>query len=152
MGKANLVIHPEEPKSSLQLSNENPPILIETDAEQTNEIVEVEGTERASQVRPSKRRCFSSFTDTSDKFMNQLACLSSVCGPYVTAAAVDAATSALCHQNPCAITALEAYGDKIAKSISSPFKNEFKSETKVGYGMPREINDRYHIYDIFICQ
>ncbi|KAG0483170.1 hypothetical protein HPP92_011254 [Vanilla planifolia] len=69
--KANLVIHPEEPKSSLQLSNENPPILIETDAEQTNEIVEVEGTERASQVRPSKRRCFSSFTDTSDKFMNQ---------------------------------------------------------------------------------
>ncbi|XP_020581901.1 SWI/SNF complex subunit SWI3A [Phalaenopsis equestris] len=127
----NLITPLEEYKSSLQVLNDNPPVLTEANGDRP---VETEGAEIAFQGHPLKRRCFPPFTDTPDSFMKQVASLSTVCGPYVAAVAVDAAIRALGQENPSARLVFETNRDKFSIPVSSPFKNEFKSDIKVEDG------------------
>lgn len=50
---------------------------------------------------PSKRQCVASLSDSSNSLMNQVGLISTVVDPHITAAAADAAVSALCDENLC---------------------------------------------------
>ncbi|KAF5187364.1 SWI/SNF complex subunit SWI3A [Thalictrum thalictroides] len=69
--------------------------------------------------RPQKRRCMDSFADSSDSLMKQVAHLSTLVSPHVAAAAVDAAITALCQENPYARMFLESEGDDIMNVFGS---------------------------------
>ncbi|KAK7411064.1 hypothetical protein VNO78_02432 [Psophocarpus tetragonolobus] len=50
---------------------------------------------------PSKRQCVATLSDSSSSLMNQVGLISTVVDPHITAAAADAAVSALCDENLC---------------------------------------------------
>lgn len=62
---------PLEFKSSLQILNDNPPVITETCGQQV-EINKTAGAEIVNLGHPFKRRCFPPFTDTTDSFMKKV--------------------------------------------------------------------------------
>ncbi|XP_061342881.1 SWI/SNF complex subunit SWI3A isoform X2 [Gastrolobium bilobum] len=50
---------------------------------------------------PSKRQRVAALSDSSSSLMNQVGLISTVVDPHITAAAADAAITALCHENSC---------------------------------------------------
>lgn len=149
----NLITLLEEYKSGMQVLNDNPAVLTEIDGDERVEISKVEEEERGSQEHPSNQNCFPPFIDATNSFMKQVASLSTLCGQDVTSAAVGATIRALCQENPCARLAFETNGDKIANTLLSLHKNEFKSaikfededakgNTRAGYAPEKNLSEK----------
>ncbi|WOL00736.1 SWI/SNF complex subunit SWI3A isoform X2 [Canna indica] len=66
------------------------------------EADEKDALEESIEEKPPKRRCFPSFVHAADSLIKQVACLSTVAGPQVAAAAAEAGVTALCSENPSA--------------------------------------------------
>ncbi|KAK8938009.1 SWI/SNF complex subunit SWI3A [Platanthera guangdongensis] len=125
----NLITLLEEYKSGMQVLNDKPAVLTEIDVDEQVEIIKEEEEERGIQEQPSNQKCFPPFIDAIDSFMKQVASLSTLCGQDVASAAVDAAITALCQENPCARLAFETTTTTTNKPLSL-HKSEFKSVIK----------------------
>ncbi|GAV81606.1 Myb_DNA-binding domain-containing protein/SWIRM domain-containing protein [Cephalotus follicularis] len=83
--------------------------------EQTN------GSEQnGSQDPPSKRKCTASLSDGSSSLMKQVARISTMVGPHVTAAAAEAAVTALCDESSCPREIFDGEEDYETYGLQSP--------------------------------
>ncbi|XP_042496432.1 SWI/SNF complex subunit SWI3A [Macadamia integrifolia] len=72
---------------------------------------------------PLKQRCIDALADASGSLMKQVALLSTMVGPHVTAAAAEATVRALCNENQHAREIFEGIEDKVSNQFGFPNSN-----------------------------
>ncbi|TKY73677.1 SWI/SNF complex subunit SWI3A [Spatholobus suberectus] len=85
---------------------------------------------------PSKRQCVAALSDSSSSLMNQVGLISTVVDPHITAAAADAAVSALCDENLCPREIFDVEGD-YASHVNS-LNSCYSARTLEGEGLEME--------------
>ncbi|RVX17765.1 SWI/SNF complex subunit SWI3A [Vitis vinifera] len=74
-----------------------------------------------NQGPPLKRKCITSLSDAGISLMKQVAVISTMVGPHISAAAADAAVAALCDENPCVKDIFDGAEDNVTEELGSPF-------------------------------
>ncbi|KAJ3696979.1 hypothetical protein LUZ61_000684 [Rhynchospora tenuis] len=92
------------------------PVEVEVSKEPVEINGEVNGLERTSEEPPSKKSRIASYGSATDSLIKQVALLSTISGPHISAAAADAAIIELCNES---VHAREVFD-----------KNKFDAETK----------------------
>ncbi|XP_050375830.1 SWI/SNF complex subunit SWI3A isoform X2 [Argentina anserina] len=89
--------------------------------EQTNDSEQNGNT--ANQGPPLKRQCTASLSDASSPLITQVSALSTLVGPYITAAAAEAAVTALCEETTCSKEIFNAEDNCVTNGLQSPAIN-----------------------------
>ncbi|RVW52561.1 SWI/SNF complex subunit SWI3A [Vitis vinifera] len=76
-----------------------------------------------NQGPPLKRKCITSLSDAGISLMKQVAVISTMVGPHISAAAADAAVAALCDENPCVKDIFDGAEDNVTEELGSPIRN-----------------------------
>ncbi|KAM1025558.1 hypothetical protein ACFX14_038594 [Malus domestica] len=72
---------------------------------------------------PLKRQRTASLSDASSSLIKQVAAISTMVGPQITAAAADAAVNVLCEETSCSKDIFDADDDSLTNGLWSPAKN-----------------------------
>ncbi|KAJ9676581.1 hypothetical protein PVL29_021879 [Vitis rotundifolia] len=76
-----------------------------------------------NQGPPLKRKCITSLSDAGISLMKQVAVISTMVGPHISAAAAESAVAALCDENPCVKDIFDGSEDNVTDELGSPIRN-----------------------------